>query len=56
MPNEYLTCSDCQTEFEFSDRDKQYYEDKGYNPPKRCRDCREKKKQRFADKDNNFKG
>lgn len=40
-----IECSDCNNPFTFSVRDQEFYESKGYAPPKRCRDCRETRKQ-----------
>ena len=53
--NEYkdktIKCVDCGTEFVFTARDQAFYAEKGYtNEPKRCKECRNKKK---AEKSNN---
>ncbi len=40
-----IKCVDCGTEFVFTARDQAFYAEKGFkNEPKRCRDCRNKKK------------
>ena len=40
-----LTCSDCGATFTFSAEDQEFYRSKGYaNEPKRCPDCRQKRK------------
>ena len=40
-----IKCVDCGTEFTFSARDQEFYAEKGFtNEPKRCKDCRDKKK------------
>jgi CxxC-x17-CxxC domain-containing protein len=40
-----LTCSDCSASFTFSAEDQEFYKSKGYaNEPKRCPDCRQKRK------------
>lgn len=40
-----IKCVDCGTEFVFTARDQEFYAEKGFtNEPKRCRDCRNKKK------------
>ncbi len=40
-----LECSDCGTTFTHSAEDQEFYQSKGYtNEPKRCPDCRRKKK------------
>ena len=36
-----LTCADCGTEFPFSAAEQQFYAEKGFQPPKRCRSCRQ---------------
>jgi hypothetical protein len=49
MPSEMLKCCDCGNNFEWSEKDQKFYRSKGYEPPKRCRSCRDKRKKRFAD-------
>lgn len=44
-----LVCVGCQDEFEFTERDQEFYEEKGYTPPKRCKTCRAKKKAERAE-------
>ena len=40
-----IKCVDCGTEFTFTARDQEFYHEKGFtNEPKRCKQCREKKK------------
>ena len=40
-----LQCSDCGATFTHSVEDQEFYQSKGYtNEPKRCPDCRQKKK------------
>jgi CxxC-x17-CxxC domain-containing protein len=39
-----LTCSDCGQEFTFSTEDQAYFQDRGYSSPKRCKACRQAKK------------
>jgi CxxC-x17-CxxC domain-containing protein len=36
-----LKCADCGTEFPFSAAEQQFYAEKGFQPPKRCRSCRQ---------------
>ena len=47
MPSEFIICCDCKGEFEHDERDQQFYVEKGFEPPKRCRPCRLKKKSRY---------
>lgn len=44
MPDETIKCADCGRDFIFTDRDKSFYEEKGFTPPKRCKNCRDAKK------------
>src|SRR6516165_1215494 len=39
-----LTCSDCGQEFTFSSEDQAFFRERGYSTPKRCRACRQAKK------------
>jgi len=40
-----LTCQECGKEFVFSASDQEFFEKKGFQPPKRCPDCRKARKQ-----------
>lgn len=45
MPDIHLTCRDCNAPFVFSERDQEFYAEKGWqNQPTRCRDCAKAKK------------
>lgn len=53
-----LTCVDCGCEFTFTAGEQQFYREKGLdNEPKRCKECRDKKKAersaRFEDREQN---
>ena len=40
-----IVCMDCGNEFTFTVREQEFYEEKGFtNEPKRCKECRDKKK------------
>lgn len=39
-----LTCSDCGQEFTFSSEDQAFFQERGYSTPKRCKACRQAKK------------
>ncbi|WP_062106073.1 CFI-box-CTERM domain-containing protein [Bacillus niameyensis] len=39
-----IQCSDCRTYFSLTYRDKEFYDQRGYNYPKRCLDCRRSNK------------
>ncbi len=45
MPDMMLECQDCKQEFLFEEGEQQFFESKGYTPPKRCRPCRKKRKE-----------
>ena len=42
--DQQLTCSDCGATFTFTGAEQAFYADKGFAAPKRCPECREKKK------------
>ena len=48
MNDQFITCVQCNTEFKFSAKEQEYYKNKGFNPPKRCPQCR-KNKAKLAD-------
>lgn len=39
-----LTCSDCGQEFTFTAADQAFFRERGYSTPKRCKPCRQAKK------------
>lgn len=43
-----LTCSDCGQEFTFSNEDQAFFRERGYSAPKRCKSCRQAKKNEQA--------
>lgn len=44
-----LVCKECGQEFVFTAGEQEYYAEKGLtNEPKRCKDCRDKRKQVFT--------
>ena len=45
MSEQRLTCADCGREFHFGDKDQEFYHEKGFPPPKRCKECRQAKKE-----------
>lgn len=45
MPaDQQLTCSDCGQDFTFSSEDQAFFQERGYSAPKRCKACRQAKK------------
>lgn len=45
MPDMTIKCGDCTKEFVFTEKERIFYDDKGLVPPKRCRTCRDIRKQ-----------
>lgn len=45
MDSKTLTCQDCGNQFEFTAEEQQFFADKGFEEPKRCKACRNAKKQ-----------
>lgn len=39
-----IKCIDCEETFTLTEGESEWYQQKGFNEPKRCKDCREKKK------------
>lgn len=42
--DQMLKCSDCGADFAFTARDQAFYRERGFSPPRRCRNCRQKRK------------
>lgn len=40
-----LTCADCRGAFLWSAKDQEFFAEKGFSEPKRCKDCRQAKKE-----------
>ncbi len=54
MADKTIKCKDCGTDFVFTEREQEFYKEKGFdNEPQRCADCRKKRKQ---EKGNNNRG
>ena len=39
-----IVCKDCGKEFIFTAGEQEFYKEKGFSNPVRCKDCREKRK------------
>ncbi|MEE8400681.1 MAG: CxxC-x17-CxxC domain-containing protein [Candidatus Hydrothermarchaeaceae archaeon] len=39
-----LVCEDCGNEWTFSSDEQEFFNDRGYQTPKRCKPCRQKRK------------
>jgi CxxC-x17-CxxC domain-containing protein len=47
MEDKMLTCRDCNSEFEFTAGEQEFYAEKELSAPQRCKDCRAQKKAQF---------
>lgn len=52
MADRQLICKDCRNNFVFTERDQQFFQDKGFSDPVRCYDCRRKKREQRDRQDN----
>ena len=39
-----IKCQDCGEVFDFTEKEQKFYEEKGFFPPKRCKSCRDERK------------
>jgi CxxC-x17-CxxC domain-containing protein len=51
-----LTCSDCSMEFSFSEREQEFYSEKGFSEPRRCPSCRQSRKAARAAESGGYSG
>ena len=56
MADKTLTCSDCNMEFEFSEREQAFYAEKGFTEPRRCPSCRASRKAARSGGDSGYGG
>ena len=49
MPDMQLRCCECGGVFLHSEGAQQFYKEKGFEVPKRCKECREAKKRRLEE-------
>ncbi len=47
--DQHLTCADCGHDFVWSAKDQGFYAEKGFQAPRRCKDCRQARKERQGD-------
>ena len=45
MSEQRLKCADCGREFTFGAEDQRFFREKGFDPPKRCKECRRARKE-----------
>ena len=48
MKDQTIQCKDCGQEFVWSASEQEFYQQKGLNPPQRCKDCRAKARASFG--------
>jgi len=41
MPDQEITCAECGAAFIFTEREQEYYRERGLSSPKRCKPCRD---------------
>ncbi|CAN5751426.1 zinc-ribbon domain containing protein [soil metagenome] len=51
-----LTCADCGQEFVFTSSEQQFYTDRGFSDPRRCRNCRAARKASMGGGDQSMGG
>jgi CxxC-x17-CxxC domain-containing protein len=51
-----LTCADCGQEFVFTASEQQFYTDRGFSDPRRCRNCRAARKASMGSGDSSMGG
>ena len=50
MEDKTLNCVECGEDFPFSADEQQFYEERGFTEPKRCKPCRQKMKAARSDR------
>jgi CxxC-x17-CxxC domain-containing protein len=48
MPDVEIICSDCNEAFPFTEREQEYFTERNLSQPKRCKPCRDARKQNFG--------
>ena len=56
MADKTLTCSDCGMEFAFTEREQEFYTEKGFSEPRRCPSCRASRKAARAGDSGGYSG
>ena len=51
-----LTCADCGQEFVFTASEQQFYSDRGFSDPRRCRSCRAARKAQMGGSESSSMG
>ena len=45
MPITQITCAACGADFAFTEEEQEFYQSRGFQPPKKCKPCRDAAKQ-----------
>jgi len=48
MPDVEIICSECNETFPFTEREQEYYNERNLSQPKRCKPCRDARRQNFG--------
>lgn len=48
MEDKKIVCKECGKEFDFTAREQEFYKEKGFSEPKRCKECRDALKAKKA--------
>lgn len=48
MPDVDITCAECGEAFPFTEREQEYYQERNLSQPKRCKTCRDARRQNFG--------
>jgi len=48
MPDLEITCTECGETFPFLEREQDYFRERGLSNPKRCKPCRDARRQNFS--------
>jgi len=54
MSDKKIVCTDCEKEFIFTEREQEFYTEKGFQEPKRCPECRNARKQQKNQRDSRY--
>ncbi len=54
LADKVIQCASCNTEFNFSVEEQEFYESKGFQPPRKCKPCRDTAKQNRGGGYSNF--
>jgi len=46
MDSKWIVCVDCESKFEFTEGEQEFYRERSFQEPKRCKKCRVVRRQR----------